>query len=186
MHLANGRWHYIVRSSLIGWAQSQNDALIFIVACGKVLFISDDNFSRSNSAGVIFNTAAHFYPQPIRAIGYCCALHHLSLCLSICPSVLYVRSALINTLQPTIVNGFYSYWVQPMTLVEHESYWFWGFYVHFLGSTLKFCEYTDWLASWTGQPRFPVLWMVFIVTHNFVGLFYFEKMIGVLMLVCII
>ena len=35
--------------------------------------------------------------------------------------------------------------------LEHEPYWLWGYCVHFQGAmdTLKFYEYTDWLASWS-------------------------------------
>ena len=44
------------------------------------------------------------------------------------------------------VHIWYSHWPQW----EHEPYWLWGFYVHFLGSngTLRFNEYINLLASW--------------------------------------
>ena len=73
----------------------------------------------------------HFYPWPIRVIGYCRALR----CMSIHPSV---RPTLVTTLQPTIFHGSCSYLAQPLKY-EPQSYWLWGFYVHFLGSsgTLK-------------------------------------------------
>ena len=52
----------------------------------------------------------HFYPLTIWAIGYCPALRCPSFCLSIHP-------ALVTTLQPTIYNGFCSYFTQSLTLV---------------------------------------------------------------------
>ena len=55
------------------------------------------------------NCIIHFYPEPIRAVGYGTLCGH-----SVCPSV---RSALVTILQPTILNGFNSYSVQLMTLV---------------------------------------------------------------------
>ena len=62
-------------------------------------------------------------------------------------------------------NGSCSYLVQPLTLVGAQTLLIMGFLCSFVGSsgTLKFYEYTDWLAMLPGlgRLRVPVLWTVF-------------------------
>ena len=93
----------------------------------------------------IHSINAKFLPQVIQGVGYCCALHRLS----VCPSVRSSRP--VTTLQPTIFNGSCSYLVQPLTLVGVWILLVMRLLCSFLGSsdTLKIYEFTDWLASWT-------------------------------------
>ena len=87
--------------------------------------------------------------QPIWVIGYCCAQHHLSACLSIhksiCLSVQWCCSC-----YPSIAHNIQQIlFIFDTAMTQHESYWLWGIYVHFLwfcGTFMKFYEYTDWLV----------------------------------------
>ena len=78
-------------------------------------------------------------------------VHLLCRCLltiSVC-SFKPIKTCLI--LHPTLC----SYLMQPLTLVWAWTLLIKGFQFHFLESfaTLKFYEYTDWLASWTRRAE---------------------------------
>ena len=88
------------------------------------LLFLDTRCHRLNSL-LMEDMTFNFYPRPIRAVWYYCALRRLY----VCPSV---RPALVTTLHHTIFNGSYSYLAQPMTLVIVQIFLLlWGFYVHF-------------------------------------------------------
>ena len=94
---------------------------------------------RGRAMGCVFWVQCLVY---MRGVGYCCALCRLP----IDPSA---RPAPVTTLQPTMSNG-------SNGCVSC---------VHFLGSsgTVKFYEYTDWLASWTRPADvFPSFGMYFM------------------------
>ena len=123
-------------------------------------------FARGSLEILMETIPVNIYLRPIGAGGYCHPLRWLSIHQS-GPHYHCTAHNILWSLHVHIWGCIFGTASDLRWIINPIDYGVSMFIFHDPVALLKVYEYTDWLASWLGQPRVPILWTVHYTCISF-------------------